>query len=42
MGGFGGGIASVSKQDKASVYKFVAPQKWKQEHLNIGKQLYEA
>ena len=42
MGGFGGGIASVSKQDKASVYKFVAPQKWKQEHLNIGKQIYEA
>ena len=42
MGGFGGGISSVSKQEKSNVYKFVAPQKWKQEHLNLGKQIYEA
>ena len=41
MGGFGGGISSLSKQEKSSVYKFIAPKKWKQEHLNIGRQIYE-
>ena len=42
MGGFGGGISSVNKQEKSNVYKYVAPQKWKQEHLNLGKQIFEA
>ena len=42
MGGFGGGISSVNRQEKSNVYKFVAPQKWKQEHLNLGKQIFEA
>ena len=41
LGGTGGSLASISKPDKQSVYKYVAPQKWKKEQLDIGKQIYE-
>ena len=41
MGGFGGGISSISKPEKTNVYKSVAPQAWKKQYLNIGKEIYE-
>ena len=41
LGGFGGAMSSVTRGDRRNLYKFVAPQKWKMEQLNLGKQIYD-
>ena len=42
LGGFGGGISGVQRADRNKVFKAVATNKWKQEYLKIGKQVYDA
>ena len=42
LGGLGGGAGSIRPRDNQELYKFVAPRQWKQEYLNIGKNIHEA
>ena len=42
LGGLGGGAGSIRPRDNQQLYKFIAPRQWKQEYLNIGKNIHEA
>ena len=41
LGGFGGGMSTLNKQDRKDLYKFVADGKWKRDYMDIGAQIYE-
>jgi len=41
LGGLGGGAGSIRPRDNQQLYKTIAPKKWKQEYLNIGKNIHE-
>jgi len=41
LGGFGGGMSTLNKQDRKDLYKFVADGKWKRDYMDIGGQIYE-
>ena len=42
LGGLGGGAGSIRPRDNQELYKFIAPRQWKQEYLNIGRNIHEA
>jgi len=39
LGGGAGSISSFSKKDQTNLYKFIAPQKWKQEYFSTSKKI---
>ena len=41
LGGFGGGMSTLKKQDRKDLYKFLADGKWKRDYMDIGAQIYE-
>ena len=42
LGGFGGGMSTLKKQDRMDLYKFTADGKWKREYMKMGQEIYEA
>ena len=41
LGGFGGSMSTLQKQDRMDLYKFTADGKWKREYMDIGSQIYQ-
>ena len=41
LGGFGGGMSTLNRQDRMDLYKFTADGKWKRKYMNIGSKIYE-